>query len=384
MSYSDSSQLLIKQTELKTLQQKYDSYTNTVNGYQEISSSAMTPTANKNAISTTNPPPGISPGEDFGEYWKFVSSGAPTAAACWTSASRDERIFQKVVYTGADTATNKGDASWNQQCYGLIWNAPPDASYITDATGYSTMVSNAGQGFTDSDRVTRTYTKSGITSVDKLNEATQIAELKSNIDSLVEEIALIAGSSINSELNELSKTSADQKTVIQKINQYMNSSSTEIADNYKTIDQRKNLNNIYEDINKQIILTSRKYKFVFYFIIGIVIIISYTSYVSKLTILEQVTELSNWVSWGWWTNWGVVAFVVILLILSSFGWDMKGNIMMIWRYISDPDFWTGQMWWVGVSFLFLIVIFLHASFKSFFGDTLASLEKMGGEDDSEE
>ena len=388
MSYSDSSQLLIKQAELKTLQQKYDSYTNTVNGpYQDIASSAITPTPNKNAISTTNPPPGISPGEDFGEYWKFVSSGAPTAAECWTSASRDERIFQKVVYTGTTsataTATNGNDASWNQQCYGLIWNAPPDASYTTDAPGYATMVAASG-GFTDSDRIARTYTKSGITSVEKLNEATQIADLKTRIDGLVEEIALIAGSSINSELNALSQTSSDQKTVIQKINQYMNSSSTEIADNYKTIDQRKNLNNLYEDINKQITLTSRKYKFVFYFIIGIVIIISYMSYVSKLTILEQLSEVSKYVALGWWTNWGVIAFVVILLILSSFGWDMKGNIMMIWRYISDPDFWTGQMWWVGVSFLFLIVIFLHASFKSFFGDTLASLEKMGGQDDSEE
>jgi len=389
MSYSDSSQLLIKQAELKTLQQKYDSYTNTVNGpYQDISSNSITITANKNAISTTNPPPGISPGEDFGEYWKFVSSGASNAAECWTSASRDERIFQKVVYTGTTTNTNKGDASWNQQCYGLIWNAPPDASYNTDAPGYSTMVSTPGPGvyagFTDSNAIARTYTKSGITSVDKLNEATQIADLKSNINSLIEEIALIAGSSINSELSALSQTSADQKTIIQKINQYMNSSSTEIANNYNTIDQRKNLNNVYEDINKQITLTSRKYKFVFYFIIGIVIIISYMSYVSKLTILEQLTELSKYVAWGWWTNWGVITFVVVLLVLSSFGWDMKGNIMMIWRYISDPDFWTGQMWWVGVSFLFLIVIFLHASFKSFFGDTLESLEKMGEEGDSEE
>lgn len=382
MSYSDSSQLLIKQAELKTLQQKYDSYTNTVNGpYQNIAS-ASTNTPNKNAISTTTPPPGISPGEDFGEYWKFVSSGAPTAAECWTSASRDERIFQKVVYTGDDTGTNKGDATWNKQCYGLIWNAPPEASEITDASGYATMVSNTG--FTDSDRIARTYTKSGITSVEKLNEATQIAGLKSNIDKLVEEISFIAGSSINNELSTLSQTSVDQKNVIQKINQYMNSSSTEIADNYKIIDQRKNLNNIYEDINKQITLTSRKYKFVLYFLIGLVIIISYMSYVSNLTILEQFSEVSKYVALGWWTNWGVIVFVVVLLILSSFGWDMKGNIMMILRYISDPEFWTGKMWWVGVSFLFLIIIFLHASFKSFFGDTLANLEKMGEEDDSEE
>ena len=157
----------------------------------------------------------------------------------------------------------------------------------------------------------------------------------------------------------------------------MNSSASEIEAGNSIIDKRKNINNIYEDINKQITLNTRKYKFVFYFIIGLVAIISYMSYVSKLTIIEQIGEVSKYVTLGWWTNWGVITFVVILLILSSFGWDMKGNILMIWRYITDPDFWTGQMWWVGVSFLFLIVIFLHASFKSFFGDSLAQLEKLG-------
>jgi hypothetical protein len=97
--------------------------------------------------------------------------------------------------------------------------------------------------------------------------------------------------------------------------------------------------------------------------------------------MEQLSQLSNYVSWGWWTNWRIVFFVTILLILSSFGWDMKGNIMMVIRYISDPDFWTGQMWWVGITFLLLIVIFLHATFKSFFAPALAEIEKLG--EDSE-
>jgi hypothetical protein len=379
MSYSDSSQLLNKQAELKTLQARYDAYNNS---YTSIASTSSTPIPNnKNAISSTNPPSGIRAGEDFGEYWKFVSSGATDAAACWSSASRDPRVFQKVVYTGANddtsTATNNGDATWNNKCYGLVWNAPAEASYTTNAPGYSTMVSNVGniggKGVY--------YTKSGITSTDSLNEATQIADLKSRIDALIEEIAVIAGSSINSELSALSQTSGDQKTVIQKINQYMNSSAQQIDASNNIINQRKNMNNVYEDINKQITLNSRKYKFVFYFLIGVVIIITYISYVSKLTLMEQFAELTNWVTWGWWTNWGVITFVVVLLILSSFGWDMKGNILMIIRYISDPDFWTGQMWWVGVSFLFLIIIFLHASFKSFFGDSLAQLEKMGEEDE---
>ena len=385
MSYSDSSQLLNKQLELKTLQDKYVSYITSYPAYTSAETSASSNIPNRNAMSRTNPPSGIRPGEDFGEYWKFVSSGDATAAACWISASRDPRVFQKVVYTGTNdtnsTATNKGDAAWNSKCYGLIWNAPREASYTdTEAPGYVTMVASEG-GFSGSDRVARTYTKKNIVDINKLDQATQIADLKMRIDSLTEEIALIASSSINTELDALSQTSGDQKTVIQKINQYMNTSASQIDAGNTIIDKRKSMNMVYEDINKQITLNSRKYKFVFYFLIGIAIIISYISYVSKLTLPEQASVLTSWITWGWWTNWGVITFVVVLLILSSFGWDMKGNILMVWRYLSDPDFWTGHLWWVGVSFLFLIVIFLHASFKSFFGDSLAQLEKLDEDDD---
>ena len=433
MSYSDSSQLLNKQAELKTIQGKYETY---IRSYNAAPRNTDLLPNNKNAISKSNPPSGVSPGEDFGEYWKFISSGATDASACWSFAARDPRIFQKVVYTGlgdaTSTATNKGDATWNKQCYGLIWNAPSEASYNTDAPGYSTMISNSTNGFTDSDRVARTYTKSGITSSAALNEATEIADLKSRIDSLIEEIALIAGSSINSELSALSQTSGDQKTVIQKINQYMNSSAQQIDASNNIINQRKNMNNVYEDVNKQITLNSRKFKFVVYSLIGVIVIISYLVYVSKSIInpatviasltglvfitmyllyaLKSTTEpaaavstligmifiityllyvskiivdpdaaVSIAVSWGWWFNWGIITFVVVLLILSSFGWDMRGNIMMIWRYLSDPEFWTGQMWWVGVTFIFLIVIFLQATFKSFFAPAMADLEKMGEE-----
>ena len=373
MSYSDSSQLLNKQAELKLLQAKYETYNTT---YKPIETAAVS-SSNKNAISSTNPPPGVRPGEDFDEYWQFISSGVTSAAACWTSATRDPRVFQKVVYTGDTTSTNNGDAAWNNKCYGLTWDAPSQSSYNTDAPGYSTMVSDAGFA-------SKKYTKSGITTMDSLNEATQISDLKTRIYALIEEIAVIASSSINSELADLSKTSSDKSVVIQKINQYMNSSTSDIDEKYKTIDQRKNLNNVYEDVNKQITLNSRKYKFVFYFFIGMIIIFSYISYVSKLTITEQISTVTNWVTWGWWANWGIITFVVVLLILSSFGWDMRGNIMMIWRYISDPDFWTGQMWWVGVTFLFLIVIFLHASFKSFFAPVMAGLDKMGEEEADDE
>ena len=352
MSYSDSSQLLNKQAELKTIQTKYDEY---VKKYTAVASATPSPTTpnNKNAISTTNPPPGIRPDEDFGDYWKHVSTDMADAAACWTSASRDPRVFKKVVYTG----TANTDAAWNKQCYGLTWDAPAESSYTTAAPGYSTMVGSSSSGMGRD-----YYTKLGITSTTDLSEATQIADLKTRMDSLTEEIGVIAGSSINSELSALSKTSGDQKTIIQNINQYMNSSAQQIDARNNIIDKRKNMNNIYEDINKQITLNSRKYKFVIYFLIGLVVILSYMSYVSKFTIIEQIASLSNLITLGWWSNWGVITFVISLMVLSSFGWDMKGNIAMVWRYISDPEFWMGQMWWVGVSFLFLIVIFFYATF----------------------
>ena len=50
--------------------------------------------------------------------------------------------------------------------------------------------------------------------------------------------------------------------------------------------------------------------------------------------------------------------------------------MMVIRYITDPEFWTGQMWWVGVTFLLLLVIFFHATFKSFFVEFDAGMKEM--------
>ena len=123
---------------------------------------------------------------------------------------------------------------------------------------------------------------------------------------------------------------------------------------------------MYSEINGQTTLRARKYRFVFYIIIAISIIIGYASYTSKLPIIDQIDALKNYIPLGWWTNWWIITIVVIVFILSSFGWDMKGNILMVIRYLSDPEFWTGQLWWVGVTFFLLLVIFFYASFKSFF------------------
>jgi hypothetical protein len=95
-----------------------------------------------------------------------------------------------------------------------------------------------------------------------------------------------------------------------------------------------------------------------------------------LTIIEQFETVKQYVGLGWWTNWWIITIAVVIFILSSFGWDMKGNIMMVIRYITDPAFWTGQMWWVGVTFLLLLIVFFHATFKSFFVDFDAGMKNI--------
>ena len=102
-----------------------------------------------------------------------------------------------------------------------------------------------------------------------------------------------------------------------------------------------------------------------------------------MTVLEQYDMLQNYVGWEWWTYWWIIATVVILFVISTIGWDIKGYIITALHYVSDPSFWTGQLWWVGISFLMLIVIFFYATFKSFFsgigdGLTNAVTGELGG------
>ena len=163
----------------------------------------------------------------------------------------------------------------------------------------------------------------------------------------------------------------------------MNTSVVDITRDYGLTTKRKEMNNVYSEINEQRTLRARKYQFMFYIVLSICIIIGYASYTSKLPIIDQIDAVKNYIPLGWWANWWVITIVVIVLILSSFGWDMKGNILMVIRYVSDPEFWTGQLWWVGVTFLLLIIIFFYASFKSFFVEFDAGMkgiqEGMDGE-----
>ena len=95
-----------------------------------------------------------------------------------------------------------------------------------------------------------------------------------------------------------------------------------------------------------------------------------------MSLLEQIDIIKNYIGWGWWTNWWVIAIVVVLFIITSFGWDMKGNIMMVFRYLSNPDFWTGQLWWIGVTIILLLIIFFYATFKTFFMEIDAGLNSI--------
>lgn len=384
----DYSRFLAKMAELKAIESEYDQLSRTI--VPATSDSAQVKyaiTLDKNAISNTKPPLVIKPGEDYGEYWKYIGkiknpdTTASTAVAnnsqqCWNMAANDLRLFQKVVYTGVAN-TNPGEPNWDNRCYGLVATAPQNvSSYSSDGPGYTFMVGNGdGSNTGNVNKTNGIYTKLGIkTSTSapisdisaNIAKADRLYDLQLRVNSLSQEIVAESDSGINNDLNKLVASAAGSSELINKINRYMNESVSGIDSNYKLTDKRKEISGVYAEINEQTTLRARKYQFIFYIVLSITIIFGYWSYTSKLSFLEQIYIIKNYLGWGWWTNWWIFTVVVIVFIISSFGWDMKGNILMIIRYLSDPEFWTGQLWWVGVTFLMLIVIFFYASFKSFF------------------
>ena len=376
----DYSRLLTKMAELKAIEAEYGQLTNTYKPalststtYSSDTMDKYALTRNKNAISDTKTPLVIRPGEDYGEFWKYVGKVVPVAMPdadaqsknsqkCWNMAANDPRLFKQVAYTGAD-GTNIGQRDWDNRCYGLTPDAPASAAYTTTVSpGYSHMVGNGNSG-------SNIYTKIGITNAaDAVNiaKASKLSDIQDKVDTLTREIAAASGAGINNELNTLVGSAAGSTDLISKINQYMNENVSGIEASYYLMDKRKDMNNVYAEINEQTTLRARKYKFIFYIVVVLSLIIGYASYTSKLSLLEQIDTIKTYVGWGWWTNWWVITIVVVVFILSSFGWDMKGNILMVIRYLTDPEFWTGQLWWVGVTFLLLLLIFFYATFKSFF------------------
>ena len=283
-------------------------------------------------------------------------------------AANDPRLFKAVVYTGM-AGTNVGRPEWDNHCYGLMWDAAgTDVSYNTTSTGYVSMVGKTSGGDTNG-----IYTKMGLVG-GSLTDASRLYDLQLRVNSLVDEIATISDGGIKNGLKELIGSATDANTLIEKINEYMNTNVADISGNYYLTDKRKEMNNVYSEINEQRTMRSRKYQFVFYIVLAICIILGYASYTSKLPIIDQIDAVKSYFPLGWWANWWIITIAVIVFILSSFGWDMKGNILMVIRYLSDPEFWTGQLWWVGVTFFLLLIVFFYASFKSVFVEVGAGLK----------
>jgi hypothetical protein len=357
MSNSEYSQLLAKMAELKTITKQYKDITATYTPAVDATASGGSSVranggvtipvgtndkytfnnAGINAMSSTATPLVVRPGEDYKDFWKYVGKVDPASDSdkytnsqkCWNMAANDPRLFKAVVYTGM-TGANLGRPEWDNHCYGLMW----------DATGTDVSYNIA--------------------------DASRLYDLQLRVNSLVEEIATLSDGGITTKLKELIGSATDANTLIEKINEYMNTNVADISGNYYLTDKRKEMNNVYSEINEQRTLRARKYRFVFYIVLAICIILGYASYTSKLPIIDQIDAVKNYFPLGWWANWWIITIVVIVFILSSFGWDMKGNILMVIRYVSDPEFWTGQLWWVGVTFFLLLIIFFYASFKSFF------------------
>jgi hypothetical protein len=395
----DYSRFLTKMAELKAIQGEYNQLTMDVSGavstdtdYADNTFDRYNLTPDKNPISNTKTPLVVSPGQDYADFWKYIGKITPVelsesnplrknAQKCWNLAANDPRLFKKVVYTG-NNGVNIGQPKWDNLCYGLVPDAPASASYDSnDSAGYAFMVGNGDGGAGKTNDI---YTKLGIkpsgasqTVVNaNVAKASKLYDLQLRVNSLTQEITAESDAGINNELNTLVASAAGSNELIGKINDYMNDAVGGITSDYNLVNKRKELGNVYAEINEQTTLRARKYRFIFFIVITIAVIIGYGSYTSKLSLIDQIDNLRNYIGWGWWTNWWIVATVVIVFIISSFGWDMKGNILMIIRYITDPAFWTGQLWWVGVTFLLLFIIFFYATFKSFFMEFDAGLKNI--------
>jgi hypothetical protein len=234
-----------------------------------------------NAMSSTATPLVVRPGEDYKDFWKYIGQVVPVSGStkytnsqkCWNMAANDPRLFKAVVYTGM-AGTNVGRTEWDNHCYGLMWDAAgTDVSYNTPSTGYVSMVGNGtatgGNGV---------YTKLGI--VDgSLADASRLYDLQLRVNSLVEEIATLSDGGITTKLKELVGSATDANTLIEKINEYMNTNVADISGNYYLTDKRKEMNNVYSEINEQRTLRARKYRFVFYIVLAICIILGYVSYI---------------------------------------------------------------------------------------------------------
>lgn len=387
----DYSRFLTKMAELKAIVGEYNQLSMDISGavsidttYDNDTFDKYNYTPGKNPISNTKTPLVIAPGEDYADFWKYVGKITPVASSeseaqkknaqkCWNLAANDPRLFKKVVYTG-NTGVNVGQPKWDNLCYGLVPNAPDSASFDSNVSpGYAYMVGNGDGGAGKTNGI---YTKLGIapsgdrTLPDTLNtnlaKASKLYDLQLRVNSLTQEITAVSEAGINNELNTLVSSAAGSNELISKINDYMNDAVGNITSKNSLVNKRKDMNTVYAEINEQTTLRARKYRFIFFIILALIIIIGYGSYTSKLSLIEQIENIRNYIGWGWWTNWWIIAIVVIVFIVSSFGWDMKGNILMIIRYVTDPAFWTGQLWWVGVTILLLIMIFFYATFKSFF------------------
>lgn len=386
----DYSRFLTKMAELKAIQAQYNQLSMDVSGAVSTNlADKYTYTANINPISNTKTPLVIRPGEDYADFWKYIGKIDPStnsldqnAQKCWNLAANDPRIFKKVVYTGND-GINVGQPKWDNLCYGLVPDAPASASYDSNMSeGYAFMVGN-GDG--SAGKTNGIYTKLGIKPSPSADQATvdtnvakasKLYDLQLRVNSLTREIVAESDAGINNDLNTLVASAAGSNELISKINDYMNDAVGGINSDYNLVNKRKEMSRVYAEINEQTTLRARKYKFIFFIVITIAVIIGYGSYTSKLSLIEQIDNLRNYIGWGWWTNWWIIAIVVIVFILSSFGWDMKANILMIVRYVTDPEFWTGQLWWVGVTFLLLFIIFFYATFKSFFMEFDAGLKNI--------
>jgi hypothetical protein len=309
-----------------------------------------------NAMSTTTPPLGEA-GKNLGTDWIYLGT-AESLPQCQEAAMKNENVFTKIVYINDNTP---GRLQWNKSCYG---NTVGGASYGTNTAPieYTTSIPPYG------------YTKLGInaggSTADQLTKIKRMNQLRKKIDEKNAEVQSLMNSIFGNRMKYIDSLRDPQSgkigtaTTANKLSSYLfdtnNGIYSKLSKARGSNDETQDNINLYDEINSQVSVKSTQYRYVVVILIAFVMVSAILSIMSPLSLDEQIARIMEMFQARWWTKWWIVLLTVSIILFSSLGWSFRDNFIAFFRLVTNPEYWLGDKWWVGVAVIFgLYFVYLY-------------------------
>jgi hypothetical protein len=329
---------------------------------------------NTNAISTTTPPIGT-PGTNIGTDWIFLGKHN-NLSDCQKAAIDNSGIFTKIVYINDNTPGRDG---WHKSCYG---NTVGGTSYNTSTGNLDYTTSIPPYGYTKlgvhDPSGNSTKTAAQIEKIRKLNELKAKIDAKNlEVSNLMKRIFgntslyLSSMSDPSSNVNPVFAMNHQTKFLSDKLFGPGKGGYTELK-NVRDENQSQTDNiNVYDETNTQVGLNSRKFVYVLYAVIAIFFIFGLMFYTSDLTWDEMKEKFGGFLKGQWWSAWWVIVITIAAVLIGTVGWDAREAIKNVIRVITNPTYWLGDKWWIGVSGL--VVLYMIYLFYTQYGGKVGSI-----------